>query len=364
MEVKHSKQDVVRRFLTDKSIYSQAPCRVDCGGTWDLAAFALSCHWIEPLTINLALDKHVMVWLSEGRPGMVDVNSVGFARAEERLSDLPFDGPLGLIFLIAYYFQLDGISIKIQSEFRPQSGLGGSGVVAVAVIAAIARLLMENEMPRMSRAQIAILARNLEDGLLISPCGLQDQLAAAFGGANRWLWRYTNSRQPFVRQLLWPAKDYDELSRHILVAFSGKTHVSSELNEAWINSFISGKKRRQWFNILVTARAFGEALEQKDWAKALKALQTETALRVELTPQVLTPAMQTLVQSAEEEKCGARFCGAGGGGYVWAIGEESDIKNLKTKWQRLLATFNPPGELLTALVTKSGVQTKILKNLS
>ncbi len=364
MEVKHSGQDAMRRFLANRTIYSQAPCRIDCGGTWDLTAFALSCHWNKPLTINLALDKHVMVWLSEGRPGTVDVDSAGFARAEQRLSDLPFDGPLGLVFSILYYFQLDGISIKIKSEFRPQSGLGGSAVVAVAVIAAIARLLAEGGMPRMSRTQIAILARNLEDGLLISPSGFQDQLAAAFGGANRWLWRYTNSRRPFIRQPLWPADEYAQLSRHILVAFSGQTHVSAELNNTWISSFISGKNRRQWFDMLSATRAFGEALERKDWAISANALRTETALRVKLTPQVLTPAMQALVKSADEEKCAARFCGAGGGGHVWAIGEEADIANLKSKWQKLLATFSPPGELLATAVTKSGVRTKILERIT
>jgi len=361
MGVNDSRQKVVTNFLANKTVYSQAPCRIDCGGTWDLTAFALSCQWVEPLTINLALDKHIKVWLAEGRPGMVDVDSVGYVRAEERLSDLPFDGPLGLIFSILYYFQLDGISVKIKSEFRPQSGLGGSGVVAVAVIAAIARLLAEVGMPRMSRTQIAILARNLEDGLLISPSGFQDQLAAAFGGANRWLWRYSNSKQPFIRQPLWPAEEYTQISRHILVAFSGQTHTSAELNNTWIKGFVSGKYRKQWFDILSAARTFGEALERKDWTTSMNALRAETALRVELTPQVLTPAMQELVQSAEEERCAARFCGAGGGGHVWAIGGEVDIANLKLKWQKLLATFTPPGELLTAAVTKSGVLTKILE---
>jgi D-glycero-alpha-D-manno-heptose-7-phosphate kinase len=360
MKAKLFKQDTVRRLLSNRTVHSQAPCRIDCGGTWDLRAFALSCYWAEPLTINIALDKYVTVRLSEGQPGMVAVNSAGFARAEERLSDLPFDGTLGLVFVIAYYFQLDGISLEIQSEFRPQSGLGGSGAVAVAVIAAIARLLVEAGMPRLNRNQMAILGYNLEDSLTLSPTGLQDQAAAAFGGANRWLWRYTNSRQPFVRQPLWPADEYDQLSRHILVAFSGQTHVSAELNDAWIRSFVSGKSRSQWLAILSAARAFGDALEKKDWAAATNALQTETALRVELTPQVLTPAMQELVRHAEQERCAARFCGAGGGGHVWAIGKETDIERLRSRWEKSLKTFDPPGELLSVSVTRFGVRTRIL----
>ena len=45
-------------------------------------------------------------------------------------------------------------------------------------------------------------------------------------------------------------------------------------------------------------------------------MQAETALRVEMTPQVFDGMGHQLAHAAAAEHCGARFTGAGGGGVM------------------------------------------------
>ncbi|MCA1787855.1 MAG: galactokinase, partial [Desulfobacteraceae bacterium] len=59
-----------------------------------------------------------------------------------------------------------------------------------------------------------------------------------------------------------------------------------------------------------------------------------------------------LWESAKAEGCGARFTGAGGGGCLWAIGEETDIEKLKTQWQKILDSIDGAMILDTAIDPK------------
>ena len=52
------------------------------------------------------------------------------------------------------------------------------------------------------------------------------------------------------------------------------------------------------------------------------------------------------------EGCGARFTGAGGGGCLWAIGEETDIDKLKAQWQKILDPIDGAMVLDTAIDPK------------
>jgi len=68
----------------------------------------------------------------------------------------------------------------------------------------------------------------------------------------------------------------------------------------------------------------------------VKHLNRETAIRLEMTPDVLDDIGSQLVRSALDYGCGARFTGAGGGGCIWALGNEDKISELKTAWDKIL----------------------------
>ncbi len=108
-----------------------------------------------------------------------------------------YSHPLGLMFAIAGYFNASGVHIEITSSSPPRSALGGSSAAAVAITAAFSAILLkENKI--ISRQHIAMLAHTIEETVAGVPCGMQDQLAAAYGGVNEWYWPGKIDGPPFI----------------------------------------------------------------------------------------------------------------------------------------------------------------------
>ena len=83
-------------------------------------------------------------------------------------------------------------------------------------------------------------------------------------------------------------------------------------------------------------------------------MNRETALRRQMTPDVLDSVGVRLVESAMQNSCGARFTGAGGGGCIWALGQMENVDRLKPLWEEILST-RKQAYLLDAKIDAEGV---------
>lgn len=324
------------KFLDDQPITASAPCRVDFGGTLDIGSFHYPLRHRKPATVNLALDLRTEVQLQANSDRRIRIASAGFDDAVFDPGTAPYDHPLGLMFAVADYFGVAGVHIRIRSASPPKSGLGGSSVAAVALIRAFSNVREKMGGKELSREQMALLAHAIEQGVAGVPCGLQDQLAAAFGGVNAWTWTADPGRLPFVRRPLVTQQDLECLSRRLLVAYLGVTHVSTDVNGTWIRQFTGGSHREEWEKIIDLTRAFADAIQRQDMDTAVDAMNRETAIRKTMTPQVLDDLGDRLAAAAVQCGCGARFTGAGGGGCLWALGQPDRLAVLKSKWERRL----------------------------
>jgi D-glycero-alpha-D-manno-heptose-7-phosphate kinase len=97
-----------------------------------------------------------------------------------------------------------------------------------------------------------------------------------------------------------------------------------------------------------------DAVGSGDYDLAAQAMNRETTIRCELTPDVLDDMGESLVTSAVQHGCGSRFTGAGGGGCIWAFGAPEKIDALRPVWQELLAK-RPEAKLLDAAIDTAGV---------
>ena len=341
-------------LLVKEPIVTSAPCRIDMGGTLDISTFYLPLRHFKPCTFNLAIALRTKVRLSAFKPGLVKVSSHGFEEAEFAIDDVPFRHPLGLIFAIAAYFRAEGVQIEIDSASPVRSALGGSSVAAVALIAAFARLEERLGIKRLSRQATALLAHSLEQSVAGIPCGIQDMLAAAFGGVNAWQWTGQPKKVSYARKTVVPKKAHKQLERSLLLAYCGEPHESVDINGQWVHQFLTGKFRSHWMKIIRMTHAFVEYLKKGDYLKAGEAMNHETDLRCEMTPNVLDDIGRKLTQAAREKTCGARFTGAGGGGCIWALGTPADIEKLRPAWQSILAG-KPQARLLDATIDPDGV---------
>jgi len=285
----------------------------------------------------MAMNLRTRVRVSPYNEGMIKVSSIGFEGAEYPLDKAPFDHPLGLIFAIAEYFRAEGVHIEIESSSPPRSALGGSSAAAVALIGAFSQVLDSSVTKPLTRHQIVVLAHALEASVAGVPCGLQDQLAAVYGGVNVWYWRADIGKPSFRKKTVIRKQSLKEFQHHLLLAYSGVPHESRDINSKWVQQFLSGENREFWSEIVFCTQRFAESLGARNFKSAIAAMNREVAIRRKMTPDVLDDIGEHLIVSAVETNCGARFTGAGGGGCVWALGETKDIDNLKGIWESVLS---------------------------
>ncbi len=341
-------------ILSQHPFTASAPCRIDLGGTLDISSFYYPLHYLNPATFNIAIDMRTIVRISSHDAGRVKISSRGFESAEFPLEALPYAHPMGLMFAIAAHFHIGGIHISIESSSPPQSALGGSSSAAVALIGAYNALLQRAGMKDVAVDRIPLLAHGIEQSVAGVPCGIQDQLAAAFGGVNAWYWKGRGDRLLFEKKPLLDPADSDWLTKRMLVSYAGNPHESKDVNGTWVRGFINGTHRSQWIAIAEATTGFIDAFARKDVTAAVEFMNRETDIRREMTPHVLDAMGEKLVEAAITGSCGARFTGAGGGGCIWAFGEPEDIFSLKRVWEKTLSA-HPDAAILDVGVDMKGL---------
>ncbi len=320
-------------LLEKEPVRASAPCRVDAGGTWDIKALSLPMERIQPATINMGLTLRTSAVLKPSPGNTVRISSRGFSQSEIFSADqMPFNPPFGIFFAAISYFGFSGLEVEIDSEAPVKSALGGSSTALVALIKALSKVRAKLGQKSLSRKQILYLAYHVEDGVSGGNCGLQDQAAAVYGGVNQWIWRHGDSSGLFRKTLLLDKEGQEQLSKRILVVYSGKSHVSATTNRKWVHDFLAGQTRAGWIKANEIVHRFAGALKERHWNEAASHLKEEMALRREITPEAMTPLTDRLVMEAEKLGCGSRFAGAGAGGSVWALGEVVAIEKLRQAW--------------------------------
>jgi D-glycero-alpha-D-manno-heptose-7-phosphate kinase len=340
----------------ENPIKASAPCRIDSGGTWDIKALALPLEGVVPVTVNLAIDLRTSVTLLPYKSEWVKVSSDNLdAQEAYPFAQVPFNSRFGLFFAIASFFEFHGVEIVIRSSSPVMAGLGGSSTAAVAAIEAFSVVKTLFHEKGIRKGDILHLSYHLEDGVNGGMCGLQDQGAAVFGGVNKWFWNYSREGRPFKREPILNEKEQREISKRILVAYSGRRHLSARINRLWIEQFLGGKTRSGWIELNGIVNRFALHIKNAKWKEGAEELRNEVAIRKEITPEAFTPITTRLVQESETVGCGARFAGAGGGGTVWALGEIDDIQELREIWAHILKGTNK-GRILECAVDPVGVR--------
>ena len=325
------------------------------GGTLDISTFYYPLRHLNPSTFNIALNLRTHVRLLPFDARAVKVSSKGFDSAEYPVDSAPFDHPMGLMFAIAAYFQAEGVHIHIDSTSPPRSGLGGSSVAAVALIAAFSSVLGKIGIYRqLYRREIAILAHAVEESVAGVPCGLQDQLAAAYGGVNAWRWHGRVKEAVFEKEIVlkksalanFEKKPADRLLRYYPRVQEYQPVLGQEFYFRKGQGPVGG-------NHPLHPEIYGRP-ETTGSQDAVNAMNHETLIRKEMTPDVMDDLADRLAEAARGESCGARLYRRGGGGCMWAMGETAHIDRLRDVWEKIL-TERQDARLLDAKIDSDGL---------
>lgn len=224
------------------------------------------------------------------------------------------------------------VEVRLASDVPPGSSLGTSATVVVALLAALHAISGNGA----DRAALARGAHEIETVDLHLQSGVQDQAAAAFGGAN------VVDIDPYptftVRPLAVPPATWEALGRRVVTVYLGARHDSSAMHETVIKRLAGDDRYAE--KLLAPLRAAAEdaatALVAGDIAAYGDAMITNTRAQGGLHPALISsPAREIIELGRRHGAVGWKVNGAGGeGGTVSLIGPD-DPAPLLAALQRL-----------------------------
>ena len=209
------------------------------------------------------------------------------------------------------------IEVSIFSEAPSGCSTGTSAAVSVALIGALDRLTPG----RLSPHEAAAAAQKIETELLHQQCGIQDQIASAYGGIN-YIDMYEYPRSA-VSQVRVPDSLWWELESRLSLIFVGQTHSSSAVHSMVIRELEdAGPEAPKLRPLRLTAEKSKDALYAGDFSALGCAMIENTEAQAALHPALVGPDHRRIIEVAKSYGvAGWKVNGAGGdGGSVTILG--------------------------------------------
>jgi D-glycero-alpha-D-manno-heptose-7-phosphate kinase len=284
--------------------------RIDLAGGWtDVAPYA-GAHGGVVVNVAITLYAHALV-RTGGDEVLVRALDLGASVSARRASDLRADGELALLKAAARRHGPAGnFELTTRSDAPPGSGLGGSGAMGVALVAALLAMKGDRRMPALIAAEA--FATETEDAGVVG--GKQDQYAAALGGL-----QFLSFGDPEVTatRIVMPEDASHELEHHLVLCYTGVSRFSSATHEkVWAGY---ARKEKPIVTALDGLRVCGldmkAALERGDLGQVGSVLAENWRLQQQLAEGMQTDSMRRLEGIARAAGAdGAKACGAGAGG--------------------------------------------------
>ena len=297
--------------ITTRSVIVTAPVRIaDLGGwtdTW-FAGHGAVCH----LAVSPGIEVRLAARPADDGPGLV-VDAHDFGQryvlpdtgAFERTHRL-----LAAAIGAARRAPDHAYHLHVTSAVPPGASTGTSAAVVVAVLAAFDEVA---GVP-VSRASLARRAHAVEVQSLRQESGVQDQIAAAYGGANFIdMPRYPET---IVEALVLDAATRAALDQRLLLVYLGARHDSSAVHRDVIASIEAGGQHRRVLDDLRSlARQGRAALLSGDLAAYGRALSANCDQQAALHPSLVSSVAARVIAVARAHgAAGWKVNGAGGDG--------------------------------------------------
>jgi D-glycero-alpha-D-manno-heptose-7-phosphate kinase len=231
------------------------------------------------------------------------------------LDALAGDGPLPLLRAGLRMLRAKPCALTTRSDAPPGSGLGSSGAIDVALVAALA-----SAAGRMLPArQVADLACRLEGKEAGIPGGRQDQFTAAFGGFLRLTFHDPDAA---VEPLALDPGFAAELERRMLLCYTGASRFSGDTIGRVMRAYERGEPNIAGAldGLRHAAEAMGDALRAGDFARIGSLLSENWRLQQQLDPAMSTPDMARLERAMLDAGClGGKAAGSGAGGSMFFL---------------------------------------------
>lgn len=293
---------------------SRAPNRIlDLGGWTDTHFAKKGC------VLNFAVSLFARTAIQTRKEAGVEINAVDYGELfkVDDIIKAHYGTKYDLLLAAAKQMPVkSGLSITISADVPPGCGTGSSAAISVSLLLGLARL---NQLA-LSSTELARLAHQLETEELNLESGIQDQVAASFGGIN------FIEIEPYPRFLVSPLRLSQELifelESSLLLVYEGKGHLSSEVHKSVIQRMQAGdKEMKEILSELAHCAIEGKnALLLGKLELLVESVNKNHLLQKQLHPEISTARFNEIEKiSLELGALAVKINGAGGGGSMTII---------------------------------------------
>ena len=221
------------------------------------------------------------------------------------------------------HFKIDfGLEITTLADIPSEgSGLASSSSILVGLIHAVGTLIKAD----LNLIDIAHLACHIEMEILKKPIGKQDQFAVSYGGFNAITFK--KSGRVLINKL-----EIDETLENMLVLVNTGIHRNS--SDILTDQRKNTQRKVQKYNRMAEYVEEGlYHLKKKEYIEFGFDITNSMRIKQELAKNIINDKITQLVSRCAQKIIGYKICGAGGGGYLLFMTEDS--QGLQSKFPEL-----------------------------
>jgi D-glycero-alpha-D-manno-heptose-7-phosphate kinase len=305
--------------MTGTTYRASAPVRLDFAGAWTDVAPFVERHRGE--VVNAAIELRATAAVTPGTTAFrLHADDLDRHETSEGPDALDGDGALGLLKAALRASDVGPCELRTSSQAPPGSGLGSSGAMGVALVAAIDAATGVARTPA-ATAEAAWRVETL--GAAIAG-GRQDQYAAALGGFHHL---ECSGELVVPTPVVIDPPFADALAHHLVLCYTGKSRFSADTITRVMQAFDRGEPlvNRALHALAALGDRMVDALRGGDLATTGRLLQENWEHQLQLDAAMRTPEMAALESVMRDAgSLGGKAAGSGAGGSMFFIVRDPD----------------------------------------
>jgi D-glycero-alpha-D-manno-heptose-7-phosphate kinase len=278
----------------------------------------------EAATVNVAIDLYAEARIE---PSAAEWR----VRVEERGQEIVCATPAELAMksgaeiagkLLGFFSPDQPLSITTRSKAPPQSGLGASSSLGIAIASGLNAWTGSRYEP----SDLVEIVEDTEAQVLGTMTGAQDYYPAAFGGASCLWWRTGGVRREPL------PLDASRFEQRFLLAYTHQPHRSGANNWEVVKRFLDGDPTTREALELIggVAVRMRRAVTDNDLDLVAALIGEEWEARRRLAPAVSSPELERLLTAAMRAGADSgKACGAGGGGCLLVAAQPDERRQVE-----------------------------------
>jgi|SRR5437867_4104062 len=223
-----------------------------------------------------------------------------------------------------------GVEIHHDGDLPARSGLGSSSAFTVGMLNALYAL----KGTLRTKEQLARDAINIEQERLQETVGSQDQVLAAYGGANSI--EFLTNGQINVTPLIVHPERLNELNSCLMLFFTGIERTASSIAKTYVDSVKSKSREMRLLNDMV-AEGLSILRDGRDISGFGKLLHESWLAKRGLSDKVSNSIVEDIYQEAlSAGAIGGKLIGAGGGGFMLLFVNPPDQTRVRDRLRKLI----------------------------